>query len=133
LTLSRSAALADRDGRTGTDGTSIADGACGSAALTEHPNATLVRTKIVASAAPPQQFTGRDVTIPRRLIANGAVLVKSLVYLSLFVLVSAIALIYKYLLFAVTYAIAALYPAEFDRDVVIDAFNQIEKDSRLND
>jgi hypothetical protein len=133
LTLSRSAALADRDGRAGTDGTRITDGSCSSAALTGRPSTTLVRTKIVASATPPQQFTGRYVTITRRIGANSAVLVKSLVYLSLFILVSAIALIYKYLLFAVTYVTATLYPVEFDRDVVIDALNEIEKDSQLND
>jgi hypothetical protein len=92
-----------------------------------------VHTKITATAAPAQQFIRRDVTIARRLIANGAVFAKSLAYLSLFGLVSAIALIYKYLLLALTYVMARLYPAKFDRDTIIEALNEVEKDYRLND
>ncbi len=61
--------------------------------------------------------------------AKGAALAKSLVYLSLVVLVSAIALIYKYLLLALTYVMARLWPEEFDRDEVIDALTEVEKDS----
>jgi hypothetical protein len=131
LTLDRSAALADRDGRVGTDVTSITDGAFGSATLTGRPSTTLVGTKIVASAAPPKQFVGRDVI--GRLTANGALLAKSLIYQSLFVLVSAIALIYKFFLFTLIYVMAPLFPAEFDRDVIIGALNEIEKDSQFNE
>ncbi|MGZ4947302.1 MAG: hypothetical protein ACXV5N_13170, partial [Halobacteriota archaeon] len=75
----------------------------------------------------------RDITFARRLIANGAVLPKSLIYLSLFGLVSAIALIYKYLLLALIYVMARFYPARFDRGAVIEALNEVEKDSWLND
>jgi hypothetical protein len=132
LTSSRCpAALADRDRRADTNGTHIIDGASGTAAMKGRPSTALVRTKIAAGAAPPQQFFGLDVTTIRRRIANGAVLAKSLVCLSLFVLVSAIAVIYKYLILAVTYVMARLYPAEFDRDAVIDALSEIEKDSGL--
>jgi len=134
FTLSRSAtALAKRDGRADTNGTRITDGAGGTTALNGRPSTILVRTKIAASAAPQQQFTGRGVAITERLTANAVVLAKSLVYLPLFVLVSAIALIYKYLLLVLTYVIAFLYPAKFDRDTVIDALNEIEKDPQLSD
>ena len=132
--MSRSAtALAERNGRVDTDGTRITDGARSTAALKGRPSTTLVRTKITATAVPAQQFIRRDVTVARRLIANGAVLAKSLVYLSLFGLVSAIALIYKYLILALIYVMARFYPAKFDRDAVIEALNEVEKDSRLND
>jgi hypothetical protein len=92
----------------------------------------LGRIKITANAARVQQFVRRDSTIGVRLIANGAALAKSLVYLSLFGLVSAIALMLKYLLFTLTGVIARLYPTEFDRDAVVDALNEVEKDSWLN-
>jgi hypothetical protein len=134
LTSSRSpVALVDRDRRADTDGTEIIDGASGTAALKRRPSIALVRTKIAARTAPPQQFFGRDVNTTRQLIANGAVLAKSLIYLSLFGLVSAIAFIYKYVLLALTYVMVRLYPAEFDRDAVIDALSEIKKNSRLND
>ena len=62
-------------------------------------------------------------------VKKGAVLAKSLVYLPLLVLVSAIALIYKCLLLALTYVMARLYPEEFDRDAIIDALTEVENDS----
>jgi hypothetical protein len=65
-------------------------------------------------------------------VKKGAELAKSLVYLPLFVLVSAIALIYKYLLFALTYLMTRLYPEEFDRDAVIDALTEVEQNSTYN-
>lgn len=111
----------------------MTDGGCSTAALKVRPSTTLVRTKITATADPAQQFIRRDVTFARRLITNSAVLAKSLVYLSLFGLVSVIALIYKYLLLALIYVMARFYPAKFDRGAVIDALNEVEKDSRLND
>jgi len=132
--LSRSAtALAKKNARADTEGTRITDGARSTAALNVRPNTTSVHTKITATAAPAQQFIRRDVTLARRLIANGAVLAKSLVYLSLFGLVSAIALIYKYLLLSLIYLMARFYPAKFDRGAVIEALNGVEKNSRLND
>ncbi|MGZ4852443.1 MAG: hypothetical protein ACXV3D_04550 [Halobacteriota archaeon] len=111
----------------------MTDGARSTAGLKVHPGTTLARTKITATAVSAQQFIRRDITFARRLIANGAVLVKSLVYLSLFGLVSAIALIYKYLLLALIYVMARFYPARFDRGAVIEALNEVEKDSWLND
>ena len=132
--MSRSAtALAKKNVRADTEGTRITDGARSTAALNVRPNTTSVHTKITATAAPAQQFIKRDVTFARRLIANGAVLAKSLVYLSLFGLVSAIALIYKYLLLSLIYLMARFYPAKFDRGAVIEALNGVEKNSRLND
>jgi hypothetical protein len=132
--LSRSAtALAKKNVRADTEGTRITNGARSTAALNVRPNTTSVHTKITETAAPAQQFIKRDVTFARRLIANGAVLAKSLVYLSLFGLVSAIALIYKYLLLSLIYLMARFYPAKFDRGAVIEALNGVEKNSRLND
>jgi len=61
-----------------------------------------------------------------------AVLGKRLVYLPLYVLISAIALIYKHVLLAFIYVIARLYPGAVDRDVVIDALAEVEKDSKRN-
>ncbi|MGB7902617.1 MAG: hypothetical protein WCG09_09300 [Halobacteriota archaeon] len=65
----------------------------------------------------------------KKYAAKGAALAKSWAHLPLVVLVSAIALIYKYLLLALTYVIARLYPEEFDRDEVIDALTEVEKGS----
>jgi hypothetical protein len=127
LTLGRSpATLAGRDRRAYNTGTCKTDVASGTKALKGRPSTTLVRTKIAASAAPPQQSVGRDVTIIRRLTANAAILAKSLVYLLLFILVSAIAFIYKYLILAVIYVIARLYPAKFDSDAVLDALSECD-------
>jgi hypothetical protein len=132
--LSRSTtAFADKDRHADTNGAHITGGARGTAALKGHPSTTLLRTKIIASDAPALQAIGRDVTNAKRRIANGVVSAKSLVYLSLFGLVSVVALIYKYLLLAMTGVMARLYPAEFDRDMVVEALNEIEKDSRLSD
>ena len=132
--MSRSAtALPERDSRADTERTLIIDSARSNAPLQRHPSTALVRTKLTASAAPLQQLVGRDVTIIRRLIADSAILAKSLVYLSLFGLVSAIAFIYKYLMLALVYVMPYLYSAEFDRDTVIEALREIEKDSGLAD
>jgi hypothetical protein len=132
--LSRSATtLPERKSRADTERALIIDGTRSNAALQRHPSTTLVRTKLTASAAPVQQLVGRDVSIIRRLTANSAILAKSLVCLSLFGLVSAIAFIYKYLILALTYVMAYFYSAEFDRDTVIEALREIEKDSCLAD
>jgi hypothetical protein len=132
--LSRSATtVVERNERADTNGTRITDGARSTAPLQGRPSTTLVRGEITASAAPLQQFVEPDVTITRWLIANGAIFAKSFVYLSLFGLVSAIAIIYKYLILALIYVMARFYPTKFDRDTVIEALNEIEKDSRLND
>ena len=74
LNLGRCAdSSADRDGRadTNADGPRVADGARGTDAPEGRPSTPLVRTTITATAAPPQQFTGRDVTITGRLTADG--------------------------------------------------------------
>ena len=123
---------AGRDARAVTDGTRVTDGARGTDELKGRPSTTLVRTTNMASAAPRQRVVGRYVAITERLIAYGALLAKSLVYLSLIALVSAIALIYKYVLLALTYAMARLYPEEFDRDAVINALTEVEKDSEYD-
>jgi hypothetical protein len=131
--LSRSAtALFDRDKYTATE-SRITNSVSGTTSLKGRPSTTLVRSKITASAASPQQSIELGVITNRRFVANGALLAKLMVYLSLYGLVSAIALIYKYLLFALTFVVARLYPAKFDRDAIMDALNQIEKDSRPND
>jgi hypothetical protein len=74
-------------------------------------------------------FIRDDVTILRRLTVNGALVAKSLVYLPLLVLVSAIAFIFKYVVLTLTYVIARLYPEEFDRDAVFAALTEVAKDS----
>ena len=132
--MSRSAtALAERNGRADTERSLIIESTRSNVALQRHPSATLVRTKLTASAAPLQRLVSRDVSIIRRLIANSAILAKSLVCLSLFGLVSAIAFIYKYLMLALVYVMPYFYSAEFDRDTVIEALREIEKDSGLAD
>jgi hypothetical protein len=131
--LSRSAiALVDRNKCAATE-SHITDSVSGTTSLKGRPSTNLVRSKITASAASPQRSIERGVTTNRRFVASGALLAKSMVYLSLYGLVSAIALIYKYVLFALTFVVARLYPAKFDRDAVMDALNQIEMDSRPND
>ena len=101
--LSRSAtALPERNSRADTERTLIIDSARSNAPLQRHPSTALVRTKLTASAAPLQQLVRRDVTIIPWLITDSAILAKSLVYLSLLGLLSAIAFVYKYLILALT-------------------------------
>ena len=127
MTLSRSpTTLVNRDKRSVNNGTCITDGASGTTALKGHPSTTLARTKVAASAAAKEQSSGRYVTSIQQFIAYGAILAKSLVYLSLFVIISVIAFIYKYLILAVIYIIPLFYPAEFDRDAFIQALSEIE-------
>jgi hypothetical protein len=131
--LSRSeSAHIDKTGPTDTEKIRVTSGVRGASGLKGHPDTILMRTK-TTSAASARQFVRRDLTVARRLIANGAVLAKSLVYLSLFGFVSAIALIYKYLLTSLTYVMARVFPAKIDRDEVIKALHEVEKDTTLND
>ncbi len=130
MSLSRStAAFADRDGRADIGRANIADGVHDTAALKGSLSATLVHKKIAANAATSQYLTGRGIVI-RRLSTNVVVLAKSIIYLALYVLVAAIALIYKYLFLILIYAIGQHSPAEFDRNAVIDALKEVGKDSK---
>ncbi|MFZ0012179.1 MAG: hypothetical protein WAL97_09845, partial [Halobacteriota archaeon] len=73
LTTGRSTDVsADRDGRADSDRIRVIDGARSSDAPKGRPSTPLMRTMITASAAPPQQFIGRDITITGTLTANGA-------------------------------------------------------------
>lgn len=126
-------ALADGDGRADTDGTNNTDGASSAAALKGRPSTTLVNNMITASASPVQQLYRRDVSFIRWLIANVALLAKSLVYLSLFGFVSAIAWIYKYFLLLLIRVVARFHAGKFERDAFTDALNEVEKDSRPNE
>jgi hypothetical protein len=116
--------------RTNTDSARSANSARGTAS-DRRLNTAFAGTKI--SATPPQQLAAHDVTIAERLATSRTAHVKSVIYLLLFGLVSAIALIYKYLLRALIHVISRLRPAEFDRDAVINALNEVDKDSQLDD
>ena len=119
-------ALIHQNRRANADGTHVADSASNTA-LHRRLSATFAHKKIAANATRPQ-FAEHDVDT-ERLATDRAAFAKSLVFLTLFGLVSAIVLIYKYLLLAFVYVMARLHPAEFDRDSVIDALNEIEKES----
>ena len=131
--LGRSAtALVRQNGRANADGTRVTDSPR-STGLQRRLRTSFAYKEKAAGATPPQLLNEHDVAFTERLTANRAAFAKSLLYLMLFDLVSAIASIYKYLLLALVYLVARVHPAEFDRDSVIDAVNAIEKDSRLND
>ena len=63
------------------DGPRVTDGVRSSDAPKGRPSTPLVHTTITATASPPQQFTGRDVTITGTLTANGAGIANALIKL----------------------------------------------------